>query len=348
MTELSPGKFWGLRRLANESGHFSMLAVDQRPPIKQVVSQRRGEDTPRYQDIRDVKRTMMEALAPYSTAVLADPTYALTDAMRILSPHHGLVITLEDSLFTETDDGRCSKKIDDWSVAKIKRVGGDAVKVLTWYRPDQSEETRNRQKDFTKKIGEACAKHDIPFLLEFLVYPFKGDQNHTTDYVEQHGKRAEDVIKTVEEFSGPDFGVDIFKLESPIPAADVPGPDGDPDAVAQCSQYFQELGKASNRPWVMLSAGATKPAFKNVMHYAYEAGASGFLAGRAIWWDDFQAFPDLDAMKKGMAENAVPYMQSLSQMTAERALPWQEHAVYAENPGPAGASETNFAKWYSE
>ncbi|MDA8746997.1 hypothetical protein N9M66_02170, partial [Litoreibacter sp.] len=97
MNELSAGKYWGLRRLANEAGHFNMLAVDQRPPIKQIVMKSRGEDTPRYQDIRDVKRTMMEALSPHATAVLADPTYALTDAMQVLSPHHGLVVTLEDS-----------------------------------------------------------------------------------------------------------------------------------------------------------------------------------------------------------------------------------------------------------
>jgi tagatose 1,6-diphosphate aldolase len=346
MTMLSAGKFWGLRRLANEDGHFTMLAVDQRPPIKQIVSDRRGESTPRFEDIRNVKKTMMEMLAPHASAVLADPTYALTDAMNTLQPHHGLVVTLEDSLFTETDDGRISKAIDGWSVEKIKRVGGDAVKILTWYRPDQSEATRSAQKDFTKRVGEACAEHDIPFLLEFLVYPFKGDQNHTTDYVEQQGKRADHVIQTVEEFSGPEFGVDIFKLESPIPAADVPAPGGNSDAVAQCQKYFDELGKASGRPWVMLSAGATKPAFKNVMHYAYQAGASGFLAGRAIWWDDFQAFPDLEAMRKGMVANAVPYMNDLTTMTSSNATRWNEHSFYDGDPGPSGSEEQNFAKWY--
>ncbi len=346
MTNLSAGKFWGMRRLANEDGHFTMLAVDQRPPIKQICCERRSEETPRFEDIRNVKKTMMEVLAPHASAVLADPTYALTDAMNILAPHHGLVVTLENSLFSEADNGRTSSTIDDWSVEKIKKVGGDAVKILTWYRPDQSEATRTSQKDFTKRVGEACAEHDIPFLLEFLVYPFKGDQNHTTDYVEQQSKRADHVIQTVEEFSGPDFGVDIFKLESPIPAADVPSPDGDSDKVDQCEAFFTSLGEASGRPWVMLSAGATKPAFKNVMHYAYQAGASGFLAGRAIWWDDFMAFPDLEAMKSGMAVNAVPYMQDLAKMTAANAMPWNKHPLFNGNPGPAGSEEKNFAKWY--
>ena len=36
--ELSPGKLWGLRRLADAGGRFKMLAVDQRPPIKNLVA----------------------------------------------------------------------------------------------------------------------------------------------------------------------------------------------------------------------------------------------------------------------------------------------------------------------
>ncbi len=346
MTQLSPGKYWGLRRLANEEGHFTMLAVDQRPPIKNLCAERRGEEAARYEDVRSVKKAMMEILAPHASAVLADPTYALCDAMNTLMPHHGLVVTLEDSVFTETEGGRTSSEIDNWSVRKIKRVGGDAVKLLTWYRPDQSETTRQAQKDFTKRVGEACLEHDIPFLLEFLVYPFASDAAHTTDYVEQQGKRAEHVIQTVEEFSGAEFGVDIFKLESPIPAADVPEPSENSKSADACRTYYAELGKAAGRPWVMLSAGASKAAFENVMHYAYEAGASGFLAGRAIWWEDFQAFPDLEAMKTGMAQNAAPYMQKLAELTCENALMWTDHPLYSGNPGPSGSDQTDFTAWY--
>jgi tagatose 1,6-diphosphate aldolase len=76
-------------------------------------------------------------------------------------------------MFEETPEGRFSSEIDDWSVAKIKRMGGDAVKVLAWYRPDApgTRHNRQKQKDFTKRIGEACARYDIPFLFELLVYP---------------------------------------------------------------------------------------------------------------------------------------------------------------------------------
>ena len=32
--ELSPGKLWGMRRMADAHGRYKMTAVDQRPPIK--------------------------------------------------------------------------------------------------------------------------------------------------------------------------------------------------------------------------------------------------------------------------------------------------------------------------
>ncbi|NIA69794.1 tagatose 1,6-diphosphate aldolase [Pelagibius litoralis] len=314
---MTPGKFWGFRRMADEAGRFKMLAVDQRPPIKTKTAAARGEDQSRYGDVRAVKRALMEALAPQASAVLADPTYALCDAMSLLLPHHGLVVTLEDSVFGEGADGRLSKGIDDWSVSKIKRAGADSVKVLTWYHPEQDAASRQAQLDFTKRVGEACARYDIAFLLEMLLYPLAGDAGQTKDYVEQAGKRADHVLKTVEVMAAPDYGVDVFKLESPIPAKEVPPP-GDRETAA----LFEEMGRLAGRPWVMLSAGATQAAFRNVLHYAFEAGASGFLAGRAIWWDAFQHFPDMDRMAAELQGPAAAYMAELNAFADAKAQPW--------------------------
>jgi len=40
--QLTPGKLWGLRRMADESGIFKMTAVDQRPPIKGPIAKYHG------------------------------------------------------------------------------------------------------------------------------------------------------------------------------------------------------------------------------------------------------------------------------------------------------------------
>jgi len=90
-------------------------------------------------------------------------------------------------------------------------MGGDAVKVLAWYRPDADPSVNQAQQDYTKRIGEACAASDIPFLFELLVYPLAKDADQTKDYVEMKGKKAEDVLRSVEEFAKPDYGVDVFK-----------------------------------------------------------------------------------------------------------------------------------------
>ena len=328
--ELSAGKLWGLRRLADPAGRFKMTAVDQRPPIKNLVAERRGVESAGYGDVADVKRLLIEELAPHSSAMLLDPHYAYPSGIDHVRPAQGLLLTLEDSVFAETPEGRWSSAIDDWSVAKIKRTGADAVKVLAWYRPDASAEVCEHQQQFVASVGDECRRHDIPFVFELLVYTLPGDAGHTTDYVEQPGKRTEHVLESVATFADPAYGVDLFKLESPVGADDVlePGAAGEEAVRAN----FAELGRLAGRPWVMLSAGAGKAAFRRILRHAYAAGASGYLAGRAIWWDAFQAFPDLDAMRSGLQNNGVPYMADINRLTDEQAMPWSEHPGYGDGP----------------
>ena len=47
-------------------------------------------------------------------------------------------------VIASSSGGRLSSNIDNWSVDKIKRMGGDAVKVLAWYRPDASADVNAR------------------------------------------------------------------------------------------------------------------------------------------------------------------------------------------------------------
>ena len=82
----------------------------------------------------------------------------------------------------------------------------------------------------------------------------------------------------------------------------------------------------------MLSAGATQEAFRRVLRYAYAAGASGFLAGRAIWWQAAQAFPDMEAMRGHLSVDSVPYMQAINRLTDELATPWTERAGVLGDP----------------
>ena len=335
--KLTPGKLWGMRRMANADGHFAMTAVDQRPPIKGPIARHFDVEEAPWEAVADFKRLLVETLQEASTAMLLDPHYAIPRAIDVLSPAKGLIVTLEDSLFEATEGGRLSSEIDDWSVAKIKRMGGDAVKVLAWYRPDASEKVCRAQQDFARRIGEACAEHDIPYLFELLVYPLDDDTN---DYSEMSAKKADHVMRSVEIFAHPDFGIDVFKLESPVNAAQVSETEG-------VQAMFDEMGRLAGRPWVMLSAGAGKDDFATIVDHACKAGASGYLAGRAIWLDAFRHYPDEARMRGELEGESVDYMGKLNAIVAREAQPWHRHATYGEDGATLTPADASFRHGYS-
>lgn len=330
---LSAGKYWGMKRLADPAGRFKMTAVDQRPPITDFIRARRGTADAPWEDVARFKELLIRELQAGSSAMLLDPHYAYPRGVTMLDASRGMILTLEDSVFEEAAGGRLSREIDDWSVEKIKRVGGDAVKVLTWYRPDAEPAVCRAQQDFTARIGAACARFDIPFVFELLLYPLARDAEQTSGYVEMKSKRPELVIESVATFAAPRFGVDLFKLESPIAADDLPEPGR--TGADQAQRWFDQLGQAAGRPWVMLSAGAGMDAFARVLGYAYRAGASGYLAGRAIWLDAFSKFPDWEGIRAGLQAGAVDYMRSLNALTDAAAQPWHRHACYGGGGGAA-------------
>jgi tagatose 1,6-diphosphate aldolase len=80
----------------------------------------------------------------------------------------------------------------------------------------------------------------------------------------------------------------------------------------------------------MLSAGASAAAFERVLRYAFRAGASGFLAGRAIWWDAFQHYPDLTAMRGDLERDGRAYLERLGELAVASAEPWTAHPCFAD------------------
>ena len=329
--KLSAGKWLGLRRLADASGRFKITAVDQRPPIQNEIRARRGSTEAPWKDVADVKRVLAESLAAESTALLMDPLDAWPRAHGALQHGQGLMLTLEHVAFEETLGGRRSSLIPEWTTAKIKRVGADGVKLLAWYRPDASKHILEHQQDFVRRVGQDCIRYDIPFLLELLVYPLP---NEAPDVVERH--KSKFVLDSVREFAKPEYAVDLFKLESPVTDSEL----GDPDAkqASPVQQVFMEMGNLAGCPWVMLSAGTTAANFRRILKYAYRAGASGFLAGRAIWWKAFtDNFPDLEAMRGALLADGLNYLRDLNTLTDATAIAWTAHPVFDKGVCMAGA-----------
>jgi tagatose 1,6-diphosphate aldolase len=342
------GKTRGLARLADTDGNFRMVALDQRPPMFDAIAQAKKitRDQVTYADVAAAKRLLVEALAPHCSSMLFDPNFAVPAAIDLLPARCGLIMTLEEHRVEEAPGGRKSRVIDNWSVAKIRAMGGDAVKVLAWYRPDADAAVNAHQQRFVREIGEECERNDIPYVLELLVYPFLGSANHTADYVESPGKLPSLVIESVHEFAKPEYGVDLLKLESPLAANGLSPRDG--SAAARAAQReFDAVGDICTEhgiPWVLLSGGAAHDKFERVLEYAYAAGAGGFLAGRTIWLDAVRKhFPDLAAVSAALKKESVTVLNSLSKLTMQQARSWQPcfpKFDYVHNEG-------DFARAYS-
>ena len=71
-------------------------------------------------------------------------------------------------------------------------------------------------------------------------------------------------------------------------------------------QAFRDLSIATNKkPWVMLSAGMKKNTFFKCLNLAYSNQASGYLAGRSIWKEAFDHYPNLNRIKNQSLNNGT-------------------------------------------
>ena len=112
-----------------------------------------------------------------------------------------------------------------------------------------------------RQVGDECLKAYVPFLLDLLSYAI---DESGTDSAEFAARRPDLTIRSAEEFSKPQYGVDILKLEFP---ADLKwtrefsngafdGKERPPAYhLAEVRQYCRQLNDASVAPWVILSAG---------------------------------------------------------------------------------------------
>jgi len=332
---LSSGKLTNLLRLADAAGRFKMLAVDQRDSMRAALAKAAGRQ-PRdvaYEEMAATKALITELLSPHSTATLVDPIYGLPRAVKIVPGDVGLLVAVEDGEYEQvgtTGRERKTRLLDGWSVAQAKRSGVNAIKLLLYDTPEASAEVRAHQRQIVRRVGEECVRHDLPFLLELVTYPIEDASADTPEFAR---KRPRHAIDAAREFSDASFHVDLLKLQFP---ADLKYARQFHQAVfdgkerpavyslEEIRAFCRELNEATRRPWVLLSGGVGIQEFLVDLELAVEAGASGFLCGRAIWQEVLPLHPNRERMRGYLVSTAV-YNYVRANATAERARPWYSH-----------------------
>lgn len=294
-----------LSQCAGSSGTFAILAIDHRANLVEDMSRGRGR-TVEGSEVVAFKKAAIRRLADVSTALLTDPDYGFPGLVASGVPaSFGLLAPLEVTDYSVHPSRRPTTFIEDWDVSNIKMNGCSGVKLLLYYHPEA--ENAADQTRLVDRIVDDCRAHEIPFFLEPIVYSLDPGMPLTND------ERGEAVIETARHFSA--RGVDVLKLEFPLDAT------VEPDENVW-ERVLERLDAACTVPWALLSAGVSFELFLRQAAAACRAGASGVIAGRAVWAEGLALEgASLDAF---MVQTARPRMQALASICELYGRPWYE------------------------
>jgi tagatose 1,6-diphosphate aldolase len=301
---ITPGRWRGLKATSTNNHVFSILAFDQRGSYRKMLPEGTS-----YEDAVAIKREIVVHLSQYASAVLLDPEYGMPAALE-MAGSSGLLLCYEETGYSGDSTYRRVQFIPEWTISKIKQVGAAAVKLLVYYHPD-SGQLAEELEDLIRQIGAECRQHDLPLFVEPMSYSL--DANVAKSSAEFAATRPRVLEETARRLSR--CQVDVLKLEFPVDAEF----DSDPGSWrAAC----EAVSAASEVPWVLLSAGVDFDTFERQTRSACQAGASGFLAGRAIWKE---AVPMLPQQRVEFLRNtASSRIQQLIDIAAAEARPWTD------------------------
>jgi tagatose 1,6-diphosphate aldolase len=311
--DLTPGKLRGLQRISNPNGTLTMVALDQNSSMIAMIKdslKKKGEDRePTYHEIVEAKVHLARTLSPAASGLLVDAYYGVwnTVASYALARNTGLLVRVEKSGGGKNKAGAPLGEVEPgWSVAKIKRAGIDAVKLLAQFEPTEPDSAEH-QFALIQHVYDECKKHDILLLLETVAFPFNGEKKDSPSFLD---RRAETVIESARWLSR---YCDVYKAEFPGHFGRL--------SDAKLVDNLKELNKVSERPWVLLSAGVDFPDYKKQVEMAMQVGASGVLGGRAFWKEYF--LQDGPAARDHFARvECVNRIQQIDEIVKKSATPW--------------------------
>ncbi|HLK47997.1 MAG TPA: tagatose 1,6-diphosphate aldolase [Bryobacteraceae bacterium] len=325
--KLSDGKMRRMKALSNDRGVIAAAAMDQRGSLKKSLAGARGVDakTITNEMMSEFKTIVTRVLTPHASAILLDPEYGL-DAAKARSKNAGLLLAYEESGYDNTRPGRLPDLLPQVSVKRIVDWGADAVKILIYYTPFDDPKVNDIKHAFIERIGAECETFEIPFFLEFVGYDPKGGDEKGLEFA----KNKPAVVKgSMQEFSKPQYKVDVLKVEVPINAEFVEGSSvykGQKAYTrAEALKYFKDAAAVAAKPFIYLSAGVTNAQFTESLKMAAEAGTdfSGVLCGRATWKDGMPVYAKqgAKALEDWLQKEGVQNINAVND-AIKSAVPW--------------------------
>jgi tagatose 1,6-diphosphate aldolase/sulfofructosephosphate aldolase len=301
--------------IATDASTFAVVAMDQRNTLKRMYAAV-GSDDPSADELVGIKADVLEALAPTASAFLLDPTYGVPALGRLpddVRKQLGVLVAAEPA-DRRRHEGEPRGTYDaSLDAAWVRSQGGDALKFLIQLRADRPTEGRldlaAEAIDMVRTVVEDCRTVGVPSVIENLVYPLPGEELTAR-------AREDAIIAAATALDG--IGPDLLKLEYP----------GSP---AGC----RRLASSITSPWAVLSAGVDFAEFTDVLRVSCdEGGASGFIAGRAVWKETVGM--GVAERRAFLADEGRRRLEGCLEAIDGRAVPWRETAGVSGSTTEAG------------
>ena len=179
---------------------------------------------------------------------------------------------------------------------RMRDIGSVGLKFLVLWRNDESPDSRAK---LVEEFNKLCTISGLPSIIEIIVKP-------PTDTSRTFNREEELIIAAREAAS---WKPDLYKAEVPFHG------EGDLNLVTKNAERISE---AIGSPWVVLSNGVKQPFFNDAVKACAMGGASGFLAGRAVWADIVGAANIAQALR----EVSIPRLEQLAEIVDTHAKPW--------------------------
>jgi sulfofructosephosphate aldolase len=273
-----------LDALARSAGTFLMVAMDQRESLRTMLRDH-GHDADNAR-VERFKRAVASELAPHASGFLIDRDHV--DAVAPLVPH-GLILAV-DRLAQEpgglVEDTALEEDVD-------VPAGVVALKLLVIWRDD---DRRAERVEMSQRFVELAARRGVLSVLEPVV--------RVPDE-----EREDAIVEAARELGA--VAPSLYKCQVPLSGR------GDAGEIERRARVIDE---ALPCPWVVLSQGVDPDDFPTAVEAACRGGASGMLAGRALWTSVLGADDPVPLLR----ERSVPRLLELAAIVDRAGRPWRD------------------------
>jgi sulfofructosephosphate aldolase len=247
------------------------------------------------------KVAVARVLSPHASALLLDADEGLGPVLSTHALHAscGLIVAADElvqPIGRPVEDTRLDRSVDLTAAAER---GVSAAKLLVIWRPDRPASDRAA---LVREFIDRSHSAGLAAIVEGVVRP-------PSDVPESAwSEREAALLEATRELGA--HRPDLYKAQVPF--------DGRGDA-GRVTEACRAMTDALPCAWVVLSSGVAIDEFPAAVEAACRGGASGFLAGRAVWRDAISPDPE-----PALRERSIPRLERLAAIVDATARPWTE------------------------